>query len=63
MSQMQCHETTARAARLEQGVLVTLVQLASNARVFLGYRRGTLEGSATPLQMKGRMGFVRGGAW
>ena len=57
-----CHETTARAVRLEQGCSVTLVRLASNVRVFRGYRRGTLEGSATPLQGKGRKGFVHGAA-
>ena len=60
---LRCHETTARAARLEQGLLVTLVRLASNAQVFQGYRHGILEDSATPLLMKGWMGFVRGEAW
>ena len=55
---IMCHETTARAARLEQGVLVTLVKPVSNVRVFQGFRHGTREGCATLPQMKGQMGFV-----
>ena len=62
MHVLTCHETTARAARLEQGFLVTLVRLVSNASAFQGYRRGILEGFATPLPMKGRKGYVRDGA-
>ena len=53
-----CHETMARAARLEQGVLVTLVRLVSNALVFQEYRLDNLEDSATPLLTKGRTGCV-----
>ena len=54
-----CHETTARAARLEQGFPVTLIRLVSNASVFREYQRDNPEGSATPLRMKGRKGYVR----
>ena len=54
----ECHETTARAARRERGVLVTLVRLVSNALVFREYRLGSLEGSATLPQRKGRKGCV-----
>ena len=61
--ELLCHETTTRAARLEQGFLVTLLRPASNVRVFQGYRHDTLEGSATPLPMKGRTGFVHDEAW
>ena len=57
-----CHETTARAARPERWFLVMLVLLASNVRVFRGYRRGSLEGFATLPRMKGQRGSVRGEA-
>ena len=59
---LYCHETTARAARLEQEFLVTLMRLASNVQVFQGFRRGSLGDFATLPQMKGRRGFIRGGA-
>ena len=58
-----CHETTARAARLERGFLVTLVRLVSNAQVSQEYRRDILEGFATLLQMKGQRGSLDGGSW
>ena len=57
-----CHETTARAARLEWGGSVTLIWLVSNALVYQGCRLGTPEDSATLLQKKGQKGFVRGEA-
>ena len=38
----QCHETTARAARLEREFLVTLVRLVSNVRVFREVRCDSL---------------------
>ena len=53
---------TARAARLEQEVLVTQVWLASSERVFQGYQRDIFEDSATLPLTKGRKGFVRGEA-
>ena len=53
-----CHETTARAARLERGFLVTLIRLASNVRVYRVFRLGTLEDFATLPQMKGRTGYA-----
>ena len=59
LSCVPCHETTARAARLEQGNLVTLVRLVSNARVSQGFRHGILGDSATLPRLKGRRGFVR----
>ena len=49
-SEPPCHETTARAARREREILVTLIRLASNARVFLEYRLGIPEDFATPLR-------------
>ena len=58
-----CHETTARAARLEQEFLVTLRRLVSNVPVSRGYRRGSLADSATLLRRKGQRGYVRGEAW
>ena len=60
---MGCHETTARAARLEREVLVTLVRLVSNALVSQEYQLGSLEDSATLLQKKGRKGCVLDEAW
>ena len=51
------------AARLEQGILVTRVRLISNVQVSQGFQHGSLEDFATLPLMKGRMGFVRGGAW
>ena len=58
-----CHETTARVARLERWVLVTLVQLAaSNVQVSQGFRRNILEDFATLPQKKGPRRFVRGEA-
>ena len=56
--ELPCHETTARAARLEQEILVTLVRLVSNASVFLEYQLGILKDSATPLLQKGRKDCV-----
>ena len=53
---------TARAARLERQVHVTLVRLVSNVQVSQGFRHGTLEGFATLPQMKGQRGFVHGEA-
>ena len=46
----------ARVARLERGLLVTLVQPVSNVRVFRGFLHDTLEGFATLPQMKGPKG-------
>jgi hypothetical protein len=56
--QYACHETTTRAARLERGILVTLIQLASSERDVRGYRHGNREDFATLPPMKGPMGFV-----
>ena len=58
-----CHETTTRAARLEQGIPVTLIRLASNVQVSQGFWRGSPEGFATLPLMKGQTGFVRVEAW
>ena len=58
-----CHETTARAARLERRIRVTLVRLASNVRVSQGFPRDSLEGFATLLQKKGQMGSALDEAW
>ena len=58
-----CHKTTARAARLEQVILVTLVLPVSNVRVVQGLLHDSLGGLATLPWMKGPKGFVRGGAW
>ena len=54
---------TARAARLEREILVTLTLPVSNALVSQGYRRDSLEGFATLPRMKGQRGFVLGEAW
>ena len=54
------HETTARAARLEQGLLVTLVLPASNVHGVQGFRRDSPADSATLPRTKGRTGVVRG---
>ena len=53
-----CHETTARAARLERGFPVTLVRLVSNVRSSREFRLGILEDFATLPQMKGQTGCV-----
>ena len=58
-----CHETTARAARLEQGFPVTLIRPDSNVQVFLGFRRDILEDFATLPRMKGQRGSVHDVAW
>ena len=54
----KCHETTARAARLEQGFLVTLVRPVSNVQVSWGFLHNILSGFATLPQLKGQRGFV-----
>ena len=56
----RCHETTARAARLEQGFLVTLVRLASNVRGVQGFRLDILEDSATLPPRRGLRDSIRG---
>ena len=58
-----CHETTARAARLERSGSVTQVRPVSNGLVVQGFWRDILEDSATLPPMKGPRGFVRGEAW
>ena len=60
---IDCHETMARAARLERRVLVTLIRPVSNVQFFQGFLHDILIGFATLLQMKGLKGFVRGEAW
>ena len=57
-----CHETTARAARLEQEICVTLVRPVSNALYVQEFRPDILGDSATLPQKKGLKGFVRGEA-
>ena len=58
-----CHETTARAARLEQGVLVALKRIwFSELRGTPVFRHGVVSAVATPLQEKGQKDGVRGGA-
>ena len=59
----RCHETTAHAARLERGSLVTLIRLVSNARVSREFRLGTLGDFATLPQMKGQTDCVLDEAW
>ena len=59
----ECHETTARAARLEQGVPATLKWIGFS--VLRGERGSQLDAVstvATPLQEKGQRGVVRGEA-
>ena len=58
-----CHETTARAALLEQGFLVTLVRLVSNVQVCQGCQSDSLGGFATLPLKKGQKGVVLVGAW
>ena len=58
-----CHKTTARAARLEQGFLVTLVRLVSNVRVSQGSQHDSLVSFATLPRKKGQMDCVRAEAW
>ena len=52
-----------RAARLEQGFLVTLVWLASNVLVSQGFRHDSRIDFATLPRMKGPIGVVRVEAW
>ena len=52
-----CHETMTRAARLEQGILVTLVLPVSNVQVSQVPLHNTLVGFATLPCLKGPMGF------
>ena len=59
-----CHETTAHAARLEQGVPVTLRRLGfSGLRDVQVSRRDAAVTAATPLPKKGQKGCVLGEAW
>ena len=52
-----CHETTARAARLERGSSVTFVPPVSTVLTVQGFRRDSLEGFATLPLMKGQKDF------
>jgi hypothetical protein len=63
LTQCWCHETTARAARLERGFPVTLIRLVSNVRVSREFRLGTLEDFATLPRMKGQTGCALDEAW
>ena len=61
---MRCHETTARAARLERGVSVTLRQIGFSGLLDVpGSQHDVASAAATPLRTKGQRGFVLGGAW
>ena len=55
---------TARAARLEQGILVTLGKIEFVGLLDVrGSQHDVASAGATPLLEKGQRGFVLGGAW
>ena len=61
---LECHETTARAARLERGLLVTLKWIGFvELQDAQGFRPGVVLAVATLPRVKGLRDFVLGEAW
>ena len=60
----QCHETTARAARLEQGVPVALMWIGLvGLRGEQGSQHDAVSTVATLPRAKGQRDYAHGGAW